>query len=76
MCCLTTLSEAGDRHSEYEANVASTASEVIPSESFRWNEGLSKWGKLTDEEHPTPDSGKPHIVAMDFGMKWNIHHYH
>ncbi len=47
--------------------------EVIPENSFRWNEPLSPWAKLTEaqSELKTTDS-LPHVVAIDYGMKWNI----
>ena len=49
--------------------------EVIPEESFNWSEGLSDWATLPsgDEEIPkSGDSKTPHVVAIDYGMKWNI----
>ena len=45
--------------------------EVVPSEASLWNEALSEWWQV---EAPTDSSETttPHVVAMDFGMKWNI----
>ena len=47
--------------------------EVVPTETRRWTEGLTEWTLLDDQPTPppAPESG-PHIVALDFGMKWNI----
>ncbi len=49
--------------------------EVVPTETCSWDEGLSSY----DRFHSLPravreDHGKPplHVVALDFGMKWNI----
>ncbi|MFM9068773.1 MAG: glutamine-hydrolyzing carbamoyl-phosphate synthase small subunit [Planctomycetota bacterium] len=47
--------------------------EVVPTQPRHWDEGLSKWnhiGNLT--ENPTPPAPRFHIVALDYGMKWNI----
>ena len=47
--------------------------EVMPTEPVRWDQVLSDWSTLpvADESANTPDSGG-HIVALDYGMKWNI----
>ncbi len=47
--------------------------EVIPEQAFHWKEPLSPWAKLVEEqsEDPTEDA-QPHVVAIDYGMKWNI----
>ncbi len=45
--------------------------EVMPTQHSHWNENLSPWWDLaapTDVDQ----SNSPHVVAMDFGMKWNI----
>ena len=48
--------------------------EVMPTESRTWDEKLSDWDKL--EAGPgteVPSAGERlHVVALDFGMKWNI----
>lgn len=44
--------------------------EVVPREARTWDEGLSRWTKLA-ESAPPPVAG-PHVVALDYGMKWNI----
>lgn len=44
---------------------------VAAAEPHQWNETLSKWTKLDSETRQTT-AESPHVVAMDFGMKWNI----
>ncbi len=47
--------------------------EVIPSGPRTWEEPLSPWARLAEGETLTstpPD--RPHVVALDYGMKWNI----
>lgn len=44
--------------------------EVMPESERVWNEPLSEWSKLSDETSPEMD--RLHIVALDYGMKWNI----
>lgn len=53
--------------------------EVMPREAAVWEPGLDQQyifdasGQGKVGAHPQPPSGKrPHVVAMDFGMKWNI----
>lgn len=60
--------------------------EVLPDQPFEWDEPLSEWTHLqgrgarsearvseTDPRPLTPDpAAQPHVVALDFGMKWNI----
>jgi carbamoyl-phosphate synthase small subunit len=46
--------------------------EVIPEGPIEWTEALSRWAKLHDVEYAAPTAGAPHIVALDYGMKWNI----
>ena len=43
--------------------------EVVAAESREWNETLGKWEYRTS--HSDSGQGK-HVVALDFGMKWNI----
>jgi len=61
--------------------------EVLPDQPRDWQEPLSPWTHLRSQEPgawsqdlrtsaphsrlPTSDSS-PHVVALDFGMKWNI----
>ncbi|MEX0978699.1 MAG: glutamine-hydrolyzing carbamoyl-phosphate synthase small subunit [Pirellulales bacterium] len=50
--------------------------EVVPSAAREWNERLSIWSKLAQPAGTTPDASpprrQPHVVALDYGMKWNI----
>jgi carbamoyl-phosphate synthase small subunit len=48
--------------------------EVIPANSSHWNSPLSTWSKLIDPSAPpaVQHASVPHVVALDFGMKWNI----
>ena len=47
--------------------------EVLPEKSFDWDEQLSDLGIPHDLLHDTlPDDFRPHVVAIDYGMKWNI----
>jgi carbamoyl-phosphate synthase small subunit len=46
--------------------------EVIPEKAVEWTGALSPWTKLLAVEYPAPGPGAPHVVALDYGMKWNI----
>jgi carbamoyl-phosphate synthase small subunit len=58
------------------------AREVMPRESFTWEPGLNPDFKLSRSVSaakqgalpagPARSSRQPHVVALDFGMKWNI----
>jgi carbamoyl-phosphate synthase small subunit len=59
------------------------AHEVMPRESSSWELGLDRsfLMEATTREHPVDSkpaadarsgSRRPHVVALDFGMKWNI----
>jgi carbamoyl-phosphate synthase small subunit len=46
--------------------------EVVPEKARNWDESLSPWAKLPQSagnSHPPIDK---HVVALDYGMKWNI----
>ncbi len=45
--------------------------EVSPSKSSDWQGSLSDWWMLRNDSCQT-DGDSPHVVAMDFGMKYNI----
>jgi carbamoyl-phosphate synthase small subunit len=45
--------------------------EVVPDKPFEWNQQLSSWAKLPAESAPA-SSQNFHVVALDYGMKWNI----
>jgi carbamoyl-phosphate synthase small subunit len=46
--------------------------EVIPAKPREWDGGLSPWAKLPDEPNPAFPDPDFHVVALDYGMKWNI----
>ena len=57
--------------------------EVVPAASSQWSERLSPWARnfapggdssptAADEHGAKSRAGGPHVVALDFGMKWNI----
>jgi len=46
--------------------------EVIPDEAFEWSEPLSPWDKLQKKARKPVSDSDPHVVALDFGMKYNI----
>ncbi len=45
--------------------------EVVPGEIRGWDESLSRWACLPQEPGPRAER-EFHVVAMDFGMKFNI----
>jgi carbamoyl-phosphate synthase small subunit len=53
--------------------------EVMPTKESEWTETLDEWGKPLPQPTeggvypavPVPAAGK-HVVALDYGMKWNI----
>lgn len=51
--------------------------EVMPEEVKAWDEGLSEWVVLGADAAAAraAASDKPHVVAIDYGMKWNIPRY-
>src|SRR4051812_37202844 len=46
--------------------------EVIPDAPRNWDGGLSQWAKLPLDPTPTFGDADFHVVALDYGMKWNI----
>jgi carbamoyl-phosphate synthase small subunit len=58
--------------------------EVLPDQTFEWQEPLSEWTHLRGvavggspavvptDGPPVATMLRPHVVALDFGMKWNI----
>ncbi len=46
--------------------------EVIPDKQVQWSEALSPWTRLRSGETVAVSAGGPHVVALDYGMKWNI----
>ena len=45
--------------------------EVMPPEKFEWTTGLSPLSTLALTQ-PSATGTSPHVVAIDYGMKWNI----
>jgi carbamoyl-phosphate synthase small subunit len=48
--------------------------EVVPPMKSEWREPLSPWTRLGEEGavERSEETGRPHVVALDYGMKWNI----
>ena len=52
--------------------------EVVPERNSEWDGGLSELGVPFGSEYEsaepeaTAGNGAPHVVAIDYGMKWNI----
>jgi carbamoyl-phosphate synthase small subunit len=46
--------------------------EVIPADKRQWSGGLSTWAKLPAQANPAFANADFHVVALDYGMKWNI----
>jgi len=44
--------------------------EVLPDNYREWNEDLGPWKRLGDDS--AAQTANLHVVALDFGMKWNI----
>lgn len=44
--------------------------EVMPPEPIQWSEALHEFSTKGDESSAA--GAKPHVVCLDFGMKWNI----
>lgn len=51
--------------------------EVMATRTSEWTEALSPWCKLENPSAPAPAASAetPHVVALDYGMKWNIPRY-
>jgi carbamoyl-phosphate synthase small subunit len=46
--------------------------EVIPEHSVQWTTALSPWTRLETGAAAARSADGPHVVALDYGMKWNI----
>jgi len=47
--------------------------EVIPEGAKEWTERLSHWTRLLPPaDWRAPPADAPHVVALDYGLKWNI----
>jgi carbamoyl-phosphate synthase small subunit len=49
------------------------AREVMPDRARAWEPGFeSRFQQQNQNGATVPSRGRPHVVALDFGMKWNI----
>ncbi|NLY01007.1 MAG: glutamine-hydrolyzing carbamoyl-phosphate synthase small subunit [Rhodopirellula sp.] len=46
--------------------------EVIPDATVAWSQPLSDWARLSVQPRQDLPADAPHVVALDYGMKWNI----
>jgi carbamoyl-phosphate synthase small subunit len=46
--------------------------EVLPEQPVNWEQRLSPWWHTSEQNEIERDPNQPHIVALDYGMKWNI----
>ncbi|MGW8257228.1 MAG: glutamine-hydrolyzing carbamoyl-phosphate synthase small subunit [Thermoguttaceae bacterium] len=46
--------------------------EVVPEKPIEWHDPLSPWARLGSNGAKTVGSDSPLVVALDYGMKWNI----
>ncbi len=46
--------------------------EVIPEKAIAWDEPLSRWTRLSASPREQVADDAPHVVALDYGLKWNI----
>ncbi len=49
--------------------------EVMPKETCGWDKSLSELGRPADFVSGADRIDGPHVVAIDYGMKWNIPRY-
>ncbi len=54
---------------------ADLACEVMPEETARWDSPLDALGRPADFVSDADNQNGPHVVAVDYGMKWNIPRY-
>ncbi|WP_437186180.1 glutamine-hydrolyzing carbamoyl-phosphate synthase small subunit [Planctomicrobium sp. SH668] len=61
-----------------DLNGTDLVKEVVPEKAFEWTDGLLPEFLNSTTPSYNPESSKepgPHIVALDYGMKWNIARY-
>ncbi len=48
--------------------------EVLPDQPRQWDERLNPWASLPNDAESSSGGASPelHVVALDYGMKWNI----
>ncbi len=49
--------------------------EVMPKENCDWDMSLSDLGRPADFASGADRTDRPHVVAIDYGMKWNMSRY-
>lgn len=49
--------------------------DVMPKESCDWDVSLTELGRPSDYVSDAERTDGPHVVAIDYGMKWNIARY-
>jgi carbamoyl-phosphate synthase small subunit len=54
---------------------ADYARQVMPAGTSEWSEGLPELGRAFDAVEQDTSRRQPHVVAVDYGMKWNIPRY-
>ena len=54
---------------------ADLACEVMPEQSSVWDSPLDALGRPADFVSDVENQNGPHVVAIDYGMKWNIPRY-
>ncbi|MEO2018221.1 MAG: glutamine-hydrolyzing carbamoyl-phosphate synthase small subunit [Fuerstiella sp.] len=54
---------------------ADLVSSVMPEESADWDSPLDSLGRPADFVSAADNQNGPHVVAIDYGMKWNIPRY-
>lgn len=48
------------------------AREVAPKQAIRWEQPVHPWASLDGDAAAELPPNAPHVVALDYGMKWNI----
>ena len=48
------------------------AREVAPKQPLRWQQPLHPWATLAGNAAADLPPDAPHVIALDYGMKWNI----
>ncbi|MCA9190750.1 MAG: glutamine-hydrolyzing carbamoyl-phosphate synthase small subunit [Planctomycetales bacterium] len=46
--------------------------EVIPEKVRTWNQALWRLSQIRSQSSENSEETRPHVVCLDFGMKWNI----
>lgn len=48
--------------------------EVLPKQAIKWDSNLDHWWDVAADQSSSQEQtdNSPHVVALDFGLKWNI----